>query len=150
MISGLDRAKMDKIIKEIDELLELYTISEVKTEIDNHFMYDISGYCQHCICKTCAIAEVNGGAPGCGDCFKCAKDGKYSYFCNSCKEYYNTDEPSGLTHGYICRKLLEEERDSDDYEVADALVQEIDKKLSAMTDEERDEYFKKMGFIKDE
>ena len=148
MIRGIDRSKMDKIIKAINELLEFYTISEIKSEIDKYLMYDISPYCQHCICKTCAIAEVNGGAPGCGDCFKCAKDGTYSYFCNHCSEYYSP-MPSQMPSDYLTNKALEE-RDSDDYEVADTLVKEIDEKLSAMTDEERDEYFKKMGFVKDE
>lgn len=30
--------------------------------------------CNHYICKTCLIAEVNGGAPGCGDCYRCMND----------------------------------------------------------------------------
>lgn len=64
--------------------------------------------CDHCICKTCLIAEVNGGAPGCGDCYKCT-DENFSLFCNSCHDYYNTDEPKGMSIGYICRKKLEEE-----------------------------------------
>lgn len=43
--------------------------------------------CYYCICKTCAIAEVNGGAPGCGNCKDCdLMDG-----CRSCNEYYNPD-----------------------------------------------------------
>lgn len=41
--------------------------------------------CHYCICKTCAIAEINGGAPGCGNCKDCdLTDG-----CRSCNEYYN-------------------------------------------------------------
>lgn len=41
--------------------------------------------CHYCICKTCAIAEINGGAPGCGNCKNCdLTDG-----CRSCNEYYN-------------------------------------------------------------
>lgn len=43
--------------------------------------------CHYCICKTCAIAEVNGGAPGCGNCEDCDLiDG-----CRSCNEYYNPE-----------------------------------------------------------
>lgn len=43
--------------------------------------------CHYCICKTCAIAEINGGAPGCGDCKNCdLTDG-----CRSCNEYYNLE-----------------------------------------------------------
>lgn len=37
-------------------------------------------FCYHCICKTCLLAEVNGGAPGCGDCYKCSREG-YNLFC---------------------------------------------------------------------
>ena len=43
--------------------------------------------CHYCICKTCAIAEINGGAPGCGNCKDCHLiDG-----CRSCNEYYNPE-----------------------------------------------------------
>ena len=43
--------------------------------------------CNYCICKTCAIAEINGGAPGCGNCKDCDLiDG-----CRSCNEYYNPE-----------------------------------------------------------
>lgn len=43
--------------------------------------------CNYCICKTCAIAEINGGAPGCGNCKDCNLiDG-----CRSCNEYYNPE-----------------------------------------------------------
>lgn len=112
MIMGFDKDKMNKILKEIDELLKDYPASEIKAEIDKHFLYDISAYCQHCICKTCAIAEVNGGAPGCGDCFKCAKSGEYNYFCNSCKEYYNAHPSSGITQEYLYRKALEEKNEN--------------------------------------
>ena len=103
--------------------------------------------CEYCICKTCQIAYINGGAPGCGDCIECIQRNG-SHFHNNCTEYYNPKPPQ-ISFDYLVDKALEE-RDSDDYEVANALVEEIDKKLSAMTDEERDEYFKKMGFVKDE
>ena len=44
--------------------------------------------CNYCICKTCAIAEINGGAPGCGNCKDCDLiDG-----CRSCNEYYNSEQ----------------------------------------------------------
>lgn len=44
--------------------------------------------CEHCICKTCAIAYSNGGAIGCGDCDYCKKD-SYLSRCTHCNEYYN-------------------------------------------------------------
>lgn len=63
--------------------------------------------CNHCICKTCLIAEVNGGAPGCGDCYKCLNN-DYEYYCNKCSEYYNTDSPKGLNLAYLLKKKKEE------------------------------------------
>lgn len=44
--------------------------------------------CDYCICKTCAIAEVNGGAEGCGNCSSC-KSRNYAERTNSCSDYYN-------------------------------------------------------------
>jgi hypothetical protein len=44
--------------------------------------------CEYCICKTCAIAETNGGAEGCGDCYSCKRT-NYSDRCTNCNEYYN-------------------------------------------------------------
>lgn len=64
--------------------------------------------CNHCICKTCAIAEVNGGAPGCGDCYTCLNSGVYSHKCDSCKEYYNTDNCKNFNIAYIIRRREEE------------------------------------------
>lgn len=43
--------------------------------------------CDHCICKTCAIAEINGGAPGCGDCYECMSQDFPNV--TQCGEYYN-------------------------------------------------------------
>lgn len=47
--------------------------------------------CNHCICKTCAIAYENGGAEGCGDCIKC-KEEKWDTV-NGCPMYYNCESP---------------------------------------------------------
>lgn len=47
--------------------------------------------CDYCICKTCAIAYTNGGAPGCGDCERC-KSNAYNEKCNNCYEYYCPDK----------------------------------------------------------
>lgn len=48
---------------------------------------DIKNKCNYCICKTCAIAQINGGAPGCGNCEDCDLiDG-----CRSCNDYYNPE-----------------------------------------------------------
>ena len=48
--------------------------------------------CHYCICKTCAIAEINGGAPGCGNCKDCdLTDG-----CRSCNDYYNIEPIKNL------------------------------------------------------
>lgn len=60
--------------------------------------------CSHCICKSCLIAEINGGAPGCGDCYECLK-GNYSWFCNNCPDYYNIDNPKGDCEEYWKNKM---------------------------------------------
>ena len=67
--------------------------------------------CNNCICKTCAIAEVNGGAPGCGDCYDCMNSGVYSNHCNSCMEYYNTDNAKGMSLNYLFGRAAEKEND---------------------------------------
>ena len=43
--------------------------------------------CDQCICKTCMIAHINGGAPGCGDCKKCETDPVGENVTN-CPDYY--------------------------------------------------------------
>jgi hypothetical protein len=48
--------------------------------------------CYYCICKTCVIAEINGSAPGCGNCKNCDLTDWY----RSCNEYYNTDPIKNL------------------------------------------------------
>ena len=47
--------------------------------------------CDYCICKTCAIAYINGGAEGCGDCEYC-REHEYILFHNSCYDYYCPDK----------------------------------------------------------
>lgn len=76
------------------------------TEIQKELEHDIKKFCNHCICKTCLIAEVNGGAPGCGDCYKCSNEG-YNLFCQSCRDYYNCDSPKGMNLNYLYRKAVE-------------------------------------------
>jgi hypothetical protein len=49
--------------------------------------------CINCICKTCLIAESNGGAPGCGDCDYCINN-NYYWFNNNCSDYMNTSPPN--------------------------------------------------------
>lgn len=49
--------------------------------------------CNKCICKTCAIAEVNGGAEGCGNCYECITNGEMHCFRTRCSDYYNADTP---------------------------------------------------------
>ena len=44
--------------------------------------------CDFCICKTCAIAYYNGGAPGCGDCWLC-EGTPNQHGVTICNEYYN-------------------------------------------------------------
>lgn len=75
-------------------------------EIQKELEYNIKKFCHHCICKTCLIAEVNGGAPGCGDCYKCSNEG-YNLFCQSCFEYYNCDSAKGMNLNYLFRKAVE-------------------------------------------
>lgn len=58
--------------------------------MENIFYY--KDKCNYCICKTCAVAQVNGGAPGCGDCKNCdLTDG-----CRSCNDYYNIEPIKNL------------------------------------------------------
>ena len=71
--------------------------------------YNTKKFCHHCICKTCLLAEVNGGAPGCGDCYKCLDEG-YSLFCQSCFDYYNCDSAKGMNLYYFYRKEIESGR----------------------------------------
>lgn len=112
MIYGLDVHKLNVIYKNIDELIEEYGVEEVESVLNEYIQKKKPKICDSCICKTCAIAEVNGGAPGCGDCYKCSNSGNYEYHCNSCNEYYNTDEPKGMSIGYICCKKMEEESEN--------------------------------------
>lgn len=76
------------------------------TEIQKELEDNIKKFCHHCICKTCLIAEVNGGAPGCGDCYKCSNEG-YNLFCQSCRDYYNCDSAKGMDVNYLYRKGIE-------------------------------------------
>ena len=46
--------------------------------------------CAFCICKTCAIAESNGGAPGCGNCDICLGTPNQRGV-TSCSDYYNPE-----------------------------------------------------------
>lgn len=81
-----------------------YSFSAYDATIDNDFIRyiiepaSIRGFppisflfkknkCNHCICKTCALAYENGGAEGCGNCLKC----DLIEGCTSCREYYNAD-----------------------------------------------------------
>ncbi len=75
-------------------------------EIQKEYEYNIKKFCHHCICKTCSFAEVNGGAPGCGDCYKCSNNG-YKLFRQSCWDYYNCDSAKGMTLDYLHRKSVE-------------------------------------------
>lgn len=77
------KEKFEKLVKATQECGYLLTEKETRALI-----------CSHCICKTCLIAERNGGAPGCGDCYECLNN-NYSWFCNNCPDYYNTDKPIG-------------------------------------------------------
>lgn len=66
--------------------------------------------CDYCICKTCAIAEVNGGAPGCGDCYNCMKK-DYRDMTNHCNEYYNPKD-GNISLSYLLRKAEEERNEN--------------------------------------
>lgn len=76
------------------------------TKIQKDYICDTKKFCHHCICKTCLLAEVNGGAPGCGDCYKCSNEG-YNLFCQSCSDYYNCDSAKGMNFDYFYRKEVE-------------------------------------------
>ena len=47
--------------------------------------------CNFCICKTCALAYYDGGAPGGGDCWMCEGLPEEKGV-TSCPEYYNADK----------------------------------------------------------
>lgn len=76
------------------------------SKIQAECRYNIEKFCHHCICKTCLLAEVNGGAPGCGDCYKCSNE-RYKLFRQSCWDYYNCDSAKGMTLDYLYRKAVE-------------------------------------------
>lgn len=46
--------------------------------------------CDYCICKTCAIAQTNGGAEGCGNCEDCKVTNQKPV--NMCTDYYNPEK----------------------------------------------------------
>ena len=75
----------DELLKNpiVNEIIRPCAILSPGAMISLHFREK----CNYCICKTCAIAEINGGAPGCGNCKDCDLiDG-----CRSCNEYYNPE-----------------------------------------------------------
>ena len=75
----------DKLLKSpvVNEIIKPCAILSPGVMLSLHFREK----CNYCICKTCAIAEINGGAPGCGNCKDCDLiDG-----CRSCNEYYNPE-----------------------------------------------------------
>lgn len=75
-----------------DDTIDLESINNIirPTCLDftsKSFHIERKNKCNHCICKTCAIAQINGGASGCGNCKDCdLTDG-----CRSCNEYYNLE-----------------------------------------------------------
>ena len=98
--------------------------------------------CNHCICKTCLLAEVNGGAPGCGDCYKCMKGDDYPYHCNSCKEYFNKDEPKGMSLSYIFERMGEELNESPGKfwaELGKAMREDMEENWAKIREEEQNE-----------
>lgn len=60
--------------------------------------------CNHCICKTCAIAYENSGAEGCGDCTKC-KEEKWDTV-NNCPMYYNPTKKFSSADSSFCDGVL--------------------------------------------
>lgn len=59
---------------------------------DNKYFTVLTDKCNYCICKTCAIAKINGGADGCGDCRVCINTPNQKEI-NYCHEYYNPLPP---------------------------------------------------------
>lgn len=103
-------------------------------EIQKEHERNIKKFCHHCICKTCLIAEVNGGAPGCGDCYKCQNEG-YKLFRQSCWDYYNCDSTKGMTLDYLYRKGVES-GNIKEYKYGEELVlskEEIEKLAEELT-----------------
>lgn len=85
-----DWVRIDKAIRNINIILEDFKGQErtILLERANYFRPNVEDKCSHCICKTCLIAEQNGGAPGCGNCKSCQRN-DYNLFCQSCFDYYN-------------------------------------------------------------
>lgn len=88
--------------------------------------------CDHCICKTCLIAEVNGGAPGCGDCYRCMSDKENDHpgQCTNCSDYYNTDTAKGMSLHYLFSKMAEDNNKLEEeywVELGKAMAEDIDK-----------------------
>lgn len=67
---------------------------------------EIKEKCFHCLCKNCSIAEINGGAPGCGDCYECRKNNFYLFHSHCC-DYYSTIRAPGDHPEYWIKKERE-------------------------------------------
>lgn len=110
-------------------------------EIQKEHESNIKKFCHHCICKTCLIAEVNGGAPGCGDCYKCQNEG-YKLFCQSCWDYYNYDSAKGITLAYLYRKAAKSEKiKSEELILSKEELEKITEAVTKAVEEYKKEYF---------
>lgn len=110
-------------------------------EIQKEYESNTKKFCHHCICKTCLIAEVNGGAPGCGDCYKCSNEG-YSLFCQSCRDYYNCDSAKGMSLTYLYRKAAESgEIKSEELTLSKEELEKITEAVTKAVKEYKEEYF---------
>lgn len=66
--------------------------------------------CNFCICKTCALAQSNGGAEGCGNCELCLGTPNQRQV-NCCNEYYNPMPPYKKAIQNAINELSREEDD---------------------------------------
>lgn len=112
-------------------------------EIQKELEHNIKKFCHHCICKTCLIAEVNGGAPGCGDCYKCSNEG-YKLFRQSCFDYYNCDSAKGMNLDYLYRKAVESGKmkpEEEELVLSKEELERITEELTRSIKEYREELF---------
>lgn len=110
-------------------------------EIQKEHEDNVKKFCHHCICKTCLIAEVNGGAPGCGDCYECSNTG-YKLCRQSCWDYYNCDTPKGMTLDYLYRKAAESGKiKSEELVLSKEELEKFTEELAKSIKEYREEFF---------
>lgn len=116
MLCNMDRAKIDKEMATNPQLekmtaggrIALFLGLDIEDGCAAEAYYQSERArekCSKCICKTCAIAAINGGAPGCGDCIDCMSR-NYELQYTNCNDYYNP-APIKVSTSYLLDKAEE-------------------------------------------